>query len=82
MKIENCTDFISSHKQHSLDHRLTRLDIQAKLGTHVIETQPGDKVKHQWDFYADGKECSIWDYKGAKWSAYGPIEVFQKLGMI
>ena len=82
MKIEDAfNEFFSSHKQHSLNPRLSRLDIQTKLGSNVTEDQPGDKVNHEWRFYADGAECAIWDYKGTKWSAYGPWEVFEKLGM-
>jgi hypothetical protein len=27
----------------------------------------------------NGVECGIWDYKGARWSAGGPNEIFREL---
>lgn len=40
------------------------------------------KVTAEWNFVADGQPCSIWDYRGARWSAYGPREVFEALGLL
>lgn len=41
------------------------------------------KVKYSWGFIAEynGKrvKCGIWDYKGSRWSTYGPQEVFDYL---
>lgn len=38
-----------------------------------------DKVEHSWGFTVDGVICGIWDYKGYRWSTYGPKSVFDKL---
>ena len=29
------------------------------------------KTKYTWDFTIDGKLCSIWDFKGRRWSCWG-----------
>ena len=74
------SSFHSTHKQWSLDPSLTKAQITKILG--VQPDSGGDgKVKANWDFYANGAPCGIWDYYGAKWSAYGPREVFEALGM-
>lgn len=75
--------FIPSHKQWGLSDTLTPKDISYFLKRKVRqEPRSSDgKVKHCWDFTVDGQECSIWDYYGVRWSAYGPREAFDKLGL-
>lgn len=83
MIITERTTFHPTHKQHSLDEKLTPRDITQLLGGLKSSGPSGDgKCKYEWDFYADGEPCGIWDYKGSRWSAYGPAEVFIKLGMM
>lgn len=75
-------DFVDSHLQHSLSSELTVKDIEKALGPKIGRAvSDPDKVKYQWDFLADGQKCSIWDYKRARWSAFGPRYVFDALGL-
>lgn len=81
MQITPTTKWFMSSKQHSLNPSLTVEDIASKLPGIQDQGRSGDgKCTHTWEFFADGKECSIWDYKGARWSAWGPREVFEELG--
>lgn len=83
MIIKNSPGTISSYKMWSLDPTLTMNDIKAKLSGVVNLGRSGDgKSTNTWKFIADGKECSIWDYKGVRWSGYGPKEVFVELGFL
>lgn len=78
VKILPAKTWIASHKQHRLPSDLTAADIQNRLPGIVDQGLSGDeKCTHTWDFLIDGVECSIWDYRGARWSAYGPAEVLQ-----
>lgn len=73
-----------SGKDWSLDGSLRPADIDRILGQgkqYRVSDDPG-KVKFSWRFLVDGKECAIWDYKGVRWSAFGPKECFQALGFI
>lgn len=74
--------WVSSHKMWSLDSSLTPRDISAALRRKIRQQPRTDsKVKHRWEFLVDGVECAIWDYYGTRWSAYGPREAFEKLGL-
>jgi hypothetical protein len=79
-KVTNRTEFHSTHKQWSLDPKLAKAQITEILGVKPSKQSCG-KVTVQWDFYIDGKIASIWDYHGAKWSAYGPKELLDQLGL-
>lgn len=83
------TTYMPSHKQLSLHEEITPEQITALVGQEKGPSSDG-KCKHQWEFFAatygaSGKivhPCSIWDYKEARWSAYGPQEVFIELGLL
>lgn len=83
MKIQNRTEFVSGGKDWSLNGQLSVRNINSLLGGKVkdIGVSADGKSTHEWMFYADGKPCQIWDYKGVRWSASGPREVFEELGM-
>ena len=83
VRVKNEPQWFGSSKQWSLDRNLSVKDIQQKLGAEVTNLGvSGDgKVKNEWRFTVDGKKCAIWDYKGARWSAFGPKEAFEKLGL-
>lgn len=75
--------YISSHKMWSLPPTLSVRDIEAKLPGIEDKGRSGDdKCLHTWDFLADGQPCAIWDYKGSRWSAFGPRKVFEDLGWL
>lgn len=70
-----------SHKQHSLSPDLKVSDISKALpGVQLREGDDG-KVRYEWSFEYKGQQCNIWDYHGAKWSAYGPWWCFEELGL-
>lgn len=78
----------SSGKNWSLDSGLSVGDIdkilgngKAAAGKAFRRDDDPYKVKFSWAFLVDGKECAIWDYKGARWSGYGPKECFEALGI-
>lgn len=73
--------WVASHKMWSLDSSLTPRQISAILQNKVPKTPGCHKVKHRWEFLVNGKECAIWDYHDVRWSAYGPREAFEKLGL-
>lgn len=83
MIIQPRTSFHSTHKMWSLDPKLSVPDINKLLGGVVICEKGSDdgKCRYTWNFYANGQPCGIWDYKGFRWSGYGPEEVFKHLGM-
>lgn len=83
MIIQPRTKFHGTHKMWSLDPKLSAPNITKLLGGHVKPTKGSadGKCTFTWDFYADGQPCGIWDYKGCRWSGYGPEEVFKNLGM-
>jgi hypothetical protein len=69
-----------SHKTGRLNAALSKKEIDKALGGKVKTTDDdGDKVLWYWGFTVDGVECAIWDYKGARWSTYGPAEKFKQL---
>lgn len=75
--IKECKPF-GSHKTGSLAYDLLVSQIVDVL---KFKSSAGDpyKVTHEWNFTVDGVYCSIWDYKGTRWSTYGPREIFEKL---
>lgn len=87
--------YAPSHRQFRLDESLTREQITAALnGIEPREAPDGDKVTLEWTFWAEltypfpgghhgstSTACKIWDYQGARWSAYGWPEAFAQVGL-
>lgn len=73
--------FISTHKTGSLDESVTVGEINRALQG-KIKSGSGDKSRYDWQFLVDGEACGIWDYKGARWSTYGPASAFEKIGLV
>jgi hypothetical protein len=76
-------EFVQSYKQWALDPSISvRAINKALTGIEDKGRSSDGKCTHHWDFVADDKHvCSIWDYKGARWSAFGPREVFEAMGI-
>ncbi len=72
-------DYVGSHRTGSLSSKLPVKKIVSVLGFAANVEDDPDKVKHSWGFTVDGEECAIWDYKGSRWSTFGPKEAFVKL---
>lgn len=70
-------------KQFSLDPNLTVEDIQRALGANVINMGKSgdDKTQNEWRFKVNGEAAAIWDFRGDRWSAAGPMHVFGLLGL-
>lgn len=67
------------HRTGSIDSAYTVREINEILGFRPnVQDDPG-KVKHSWGFTVDGQRCGIWDYRGGRWSVFGPQEVFDVL---
>lgn len=62
-----------------LANTLTVGDITKVLGFKPNVDDDPDKVKYSWGFTYMGAKCGIWDYKGSRWSTYGPDVVFESL---
>jgi hypothetical protein len=67
------------YAQGSIDCRYTVREITQVLGFGPNVQDDPVKVKHSWGFTADGQPCGIWDYKGGRWSTFGPKEIFDEL---
>lgn len=87
-RITKPAGFIASCKNWSLDSSLRPGDIdkiigggKASVGKTFRRDDDPSKVKFSWEFVVNGKECAIWDYKGTRWSGYGPKECFEALGI-
>lgn len=87
-KVTQPTRDFGSSKSWSLDDTLRPGDIDKILGLGSAakgkafrSSDDADKVRYSWRFVVDGKECAIWDYRGARWSGYGPKECFDALGI-
>jgi hypothetical protein len=66
--------------QWDLQDALKTSEIKKMLGgLKWVEGGDPDKCKIEWYFSVNGEKASIWDWKGA-WAAFGPREVFEKLG--
>lgn len=69
--------------QHELPKTLTIDDIRAALpGITELEPDTDGKSDHKFAFLADGVPCAVWRYKKLSWSAFGPREVFARLGLL
>jgi hypothetical protein len=67
------------YRSGSIDSGYTVREITRVLGFGPnVQDDPG-KVKYSWGFTADGTPCGIWDYRGGRWSVFGPPEVFAAL---
>lgn len=71
--------FMASHRQGRLSSAITARAISARLGMPSKGASGDGKATHDWQFVFDGNECAIWDYKGTRWSYYGPRAVFESL---
>ena len=63
----------------NIDEGYTVKEINKILGFEPNVQDDPDKVKYSWGFKVDGQPCGIWDYKGSRWSTYGPKIVFSIL---
>ena len=82
MEIKQADDFIQAHLEWRLDPRITIEQIEAALPGIEDEGESADgKKDHAWWFLAGSHECGIWDMRGLRWSAFGPREVFEQLGL-
>lgn len=90
------TSYAPSHRQFRLSSDLTEEQITAALGIEPTRRENAltdGKVTVEWKFfvekrYHDGTDihsvstcCKIWDYQGARWSAYGFPEAFEQVGL-
>ena len=69
---------VGSHKTGSLPYEVTVEQIKAVLGEPNVKDDP-DKVRYSWGFMIDDELCGIWDYKGRRWSTFGPTEKIKQL---
>jgi len=58
---------------------VTPEEIAEALGFEANVDDDPDKVTQSWGFQCMGMDCGIWDYKGNRWSTYGPAIVFEFL---
>jgi hypothetical protein len=72
-------DEAGSHRTGSIDSGYTVAEINRILGFKPNIQDDPQKVKYSWGFTANGQPCGIWDYRGGRWSVFGPQEVFDKL---
>lgn len=75
MKIEP-TRIDGSCRQGGLD--VSYETIVSVLGEPNADDDP-DKVTYSWAYLVDGEEVAIWDYKGIRWSYYGPHHIMDQL---
>lgn len=70
-------------KHFSLDPNLSVEDIQRALGANVVNMGKSgdDKTQNEWRFKVNGEAAAIWDFRGVRWSAAGPMHVFGLLGL-
>lgn len=70
---------VGSFKTGSLPSSITVERINRVLGFAPNVDDDPDKVEYSWSFLVDGEHCAIWDYRGVRWSTYGPSEIFFEL---
>ena len=62
---------------------LKKTEIDKILGFKPNGAFDDSKSRWCWDFKANGKECSIYDWKGSsrygQWSFRGPADIFQQI---
>ena len=88
------TNYAPSHRQFRLDENLTSEEITEAVGAEPEVRTDDGKVTLQWKFWAEATFprpdarhlstsicCKIWDYDGARWSAYGWPEAFEAIGL-
>lgn len=69
-----------THRQFSLSPVIAAKTISEICGK--SEGASGDgKVKNEWNVreISTGEVLSIWDYRGAKWSCFGSVELARRL---
>lgn len=94
MSVWRITSYMPSHKQFSLAADIPPDRITELTGADPKPSKDG-KCKFQWHFFAskwfegEGGQltevvlpCCIWDYKGSRWSAYGPADAFREMGLL
>jgi hypothetical protein len=62
----------STSRMGSLSPGLTVHQISTRLGVNPTLGSADGKVSYRWQFTVNGELCAVWDYKGARWSYYGP----------
>ena len=67
------------HRSCSVSSDYTVEEITKILGFAPNVKDDPFKVKNSWGFKVDGVQCGIWDYKGSRWSFFGPREIAEKL---
>lgn len=68
------------YKTGSLPSTITPEQIIAVLGSPNISDDE-EKVTYSWGFTIDGELCGIWDFKGTRWSTFGPTnKILELLG--
>jgi len=72
-------DSIGTYRQGGLRPDIAPETIDRVIGGDCRVPDDAQKVKHSWQFNFDGTPCAIWDYKGARWSTFGPAAVFATL---
>ena len=76
--IVQMVDRSGPYKTGSLPHTISLAQIVAVLGPSNISDDE-DKVTHSWGFTIDGELCGIWDFKGTRWSTFGPVDKILEL---
>ncbi len=77
--LEYTGNYMGSSRQGTLSPSLTKKAITSALGFKPDGPSGDGKVTAEWQFTVDGVECAVWDYKGAKWSTFGPDEALRKV---
>lgn len=72
-------DEAGAHRTGSIDSGYTVKEINKILGFKPNIQDDPTRVKYSWGFTVDGQPCGIWDYRGSRWSVFGPKEVFDRL---
>lgn len=80
MRLTKPNEWYATHLQGRLSAALTADQITNVIGwaSNPRDTD-GEKVTHCWRFLANRQQCAIWDYRGERWSFYGPRAVFVEL---
>ncbi len=84
MEIYPCST-IMSHKTGSLSCDMTPADISEALGFEPNVSDDPDKVEYSWGAHVvdqlDGMtyNIAVWDYKGSRWSTYGPSSILERI---
>lgn len=78
MEVELVDYFVQSHKTGSLPSSLSPMDIMNVLGEPNVDDDV-DKVEYSWTFTIDDEDCAIWDYRGSRWSTFGPSYKIRQL---